>query len=421
MDKRSYMVAIPKQREDLNDPKQLMDNLAASKECKIISQEFVDGEENLVEVCGYGYKAGIKLVVEVSGVQYRAIVLPIQFEIPPMVRAQHFFRDIDIKTIEGSQVGLDVVMEFSDDPFASYHAQLKLVSALVPDAVAVLDDSAEKMLSGKWVRFAASSDVYPAPKYIYTIQAISGDEDDVWLHTHGLKRCGIPELEILNSSKQYYGEHGRIIETLASRMLEEPAQQGEPVFLARLTEDIDVVTTFIDWKDALKFMPKNILGGEEDRKEGHNEDTCVVFAYANFEDFQQHKLSHVAIYDDVLEENPLYMFTARETERMKNLAIERIDYMVKAFEDKANKIIAKIGIEVDEEFKDGDIENEHIWFEINDISGDSVTAILTQDPYYVKDMKKGSIATYGFDKITDWVVYTPNGPLTPDDVYMMDV
>lgn len=28
------------------------------------------------------------------------------------------------------------------------------------------------------------------------------DEDEVWLHTHGLARCGLPEIEILDAGKK---------------------------------------------------------------------------------------------------------------------------------------------------------------------------------------------------------------------------
>ena len=124
-------------------------------------------------------------------------------------------------------------MMFGEDALDSYHLQLKLIHAVLPDAVAVLDDSSEKILSGHWVALAAVSSVPPAPRYIYTAQAVSGEEEIVWLHTHGLNRCGISELEVLNSTKDTYNSHYNVLETMANRLLEleEPLEPEEPCLL----------------------------------------------------------------------------------------------------------------------------------------------------------------------------------------------
>ena len=114
---------------------------------------------------------------------------------------------------------------------------------MLPDALAVIDDSSEKILSGRWVALAAESEVPPAPRYLYTAQAVSGEEDCVWLHTHGLNRCGRPELEVLASTKDNYQEHYNVLETLANRILEdeEVPEFGSPYFLAS-SQSISVTT-----------------------------------------------------------------------------------------------------------------------------------------------------------------------------------
>ncbi len=422
MNRDSYMTIIPKSKEDLQSLDKLLANLEASANCKIVSREFVDGDKTIVSVGGFNYTRAMKMVIEVNGVQYKTMILPIQFEIPPMVRLQHFFRDIDMETIGGSQLGLDVIMEFGEDPFESYHAQLKIVAALIPDAVAVLDDSAQKILSGRWVQFAASSKTHPAPRYIYTIQAVNDEEnDDIWLHTHGLNRCGISELEILNSHKETYDIHGNILDTMVARLLQEPMDEGEPLFLTRTNTGHMVVVTYRNWKDSLSMYPEGVQGDAKDREDGHNEDTSCVFVYPSFDDYENKRVMPVDIYDEILKDNPIYMFTAKETERMKTLALERIEYMEKAAANKDNTIIVKLGLEIDEEFKkDADFETEHIWFEIKEVGNGKITAELTQDPYYIKGMKTGDIGTYAYDKVTDWIVFTPQGRLTPDDVYMME-
>ena len=129
----------------------------------------------------------------------------------------------------------------------------------------------------------------------------------------------------------------------------------------------------------------------------------------------------VSNFDPYLKQNPMYMFSNEETERMSRLAIERIPYIKKAFANMECTIIVKIGLPVDEKYKDSDLpEKEHIWFELKDISDDLVVAELTQEPYYVSGIKEGDVASYPVSSITDWIIFTPECRITPDDVYLLD-
>jgi hypothetical protein len=46
-------------------------------------------------------------------------------------------------------------------------------------------------------------------------------------------------------------------------------------------------------------------------------------------------------------------------------------------------------------------------------------AELTQEPYYVSGIKAGDTGTYPFSDITDWLIYTKDGNITPDDAYRL--
>lgn len=408
MKARSYMIAIPKSEQDIKDIAGMFKRLSETEGIELLSHKF---EETL------------ELELEVDGSKYDVQAAPLELEIPEMYRIQHFFPDVDIEAVENARIGLELNMEFGGDALKSYHAQLKMIHALMPEAVAVIDDSSEKILSGRWVKLAAESSVPPAPRYIYTVQAVSGEEDCVWLHSHGLNRCGLPELEILNSTKEMYQSHYNVIETLANRMLEmeEPLEPKEPLFLARMTEEIPMVVTLVEWQEAVEDYPEDMLGGKADREESHNENTCAIFVYTSYEDVEKQNYTPVCVFDEYMEANPLYMISTEETERMRKLARERLDYMLRAFSDKENKIIIKIGLEVDEEFKDEENQWEHIWFELLEPMEGKLKCRLTQEPYYVKDMHEGSEGIYSFDQITDWIIFTKERRITPDDVYLLDL
>ncbi len=408
MREKSYMVAVPSNEESIYDIKGMLERVSQVSGIKLLSHKF---------------DKSLQLKIEADQTEYEVEVNPIEFELPKMYRIQHFFPDIDIETVESSRVGLEVAMEFSGEALASYHLQLKVICALLANVAAVLDHSSEKILSGRWVALAAASSVPPAPRYIYTVQAVAGEEETcVWLHSHGLNRCGLPELEILNTTKETYQTHYSIIETMANRMLEleKPLTPKEPMFLARLAVDMPLVVTMVDWREAVALYPPQMLGGKNDRKEGHNENTCAVFAYPTQEDMEQNKYAPVSVFDSYLEGNPIYMISDRETARMKRLAAERISYLQKAFLNRENKIIVKIGLKMDAEFSEDENEREHIWFELLEILDGEIKGKLTQEPYYVKNMHEGSEGVYSFTEITDWMIYTKERRITPDDVYLLD-
>ena len=118
----------------------------------------------------------------------------------------------------------------------------------------------------------------------------------------------------------------------------------------------------------------------------------------------------------------MFYFSTEETKRMSALARERLPYMIKAFGNKENTVIAKIGLTIDKEHwsNPDKPEKEHIWFEIKDIKNDSVVGELTQEPYYVSGMKQGDTGTYPFSDITDWLIFTKENRVSPDDAYLLE-
>ena len=66
----------------------------------------------------------------------------------------------------------------------------------VPGLVAVYDDNALVVRAGKQVRSSRGSSIPPRPATLYAIHEMEG-KAGMWLHTHGLTRLGIPEIELL--------------------------------------------------------------------------------------------------------------------------------------------------------------------------------------------------------------------------------
>ena len=419
MQEDSYMIIIPKDPNLIRDPKAFFVNMKQR-------------ENIVVERAGFNEERGVEIDLKIDERPYRIWVAPTEVSIPSFVRLGHEFTEEELKAIDAVKSGLSVNMVYEGDCRVCYYDQLRLIDAMIPEKLAVLDCPSEKLLSGRWVELAARSSVMPAPRYLFTVQAISGDAEDgtdeMWLHTHGLKRCGLYELEILCSSRERCNDHYHILESLAYRMIEAdpetPVKPGDAVFVAQLDEDTFLVVTAVDWKEALELYPEATIGTPEDRgdDEVHTEDTCVVMAYASPDDEKARKYTKVQAYDELLQGNPMFLVSTPETQRMRMLARERMGFLVKALENSENTVLAKIGLVTDQKYWGNELEEdqrEHIWFEVKEASGDKLTAMLTQEPYYVSSMKEGDEGTYSFDDVTDWLVLTKQRRISPDDAYLL--
>lgn len=376
-----------------------------------------------------------KLVILYDGVEYKVGFYLGDFYTEEMYQWQlQYFTEEEKEQILNVKKALNVYMKFEGNPKKCYHLQLKLIYAMIPEMVALCDESAERMLNKKWVELAVKSNVLPAPISLYTVQAVY-DENEVWLHTHGLCRCNIHEIEILGSNKDDSRTHYDLISNYACRLLDEKNptledegnQNGEEtIHLGVFYDDEPIVATSKKWINALKYYPKDILGGIEDRKDSHNSKTNILFFYGSEEDFNKNYLRKPSEFTEKLENNPIFYLSNEETARMSSLARERFSYVERMLREKQNGkdigIIIKLGLETIDEDGNLDSENrEHIWFEALSMEGDSFKARLTQEPYNIPNLHEGDEGTYSIDYVSDWMIHTENGVISPETVYLLDL
>lgn len=376
-----------------------------------------------------------KLVISYDGMDFEVGFYIGDFYTEEMYQWQlQYFTEEEKEQILKANKALNVYMKFNGNPKKCYHLQLKLVYAMIPEMVALCDESAERMLNKKWVELAVKSNVLPAPISLYTVQAVY-DENEVWLHTHGLCRCNIHEIEILGSNKDDSRTHYDLISNYACRLLDEKNptledegnQNGEEtIHLGVFYDDEPIVATSKKWINALKYYPKDILGGIEDRKDSHNSKTNILFFYGSEEDFNKNYLRKPSEFTEKLENNPIFYLSNEETARMSSLARERFSYVERMLREKQNGkdigIIIKLGLETIDEDGNLDSENrEHIWFEALSMEGDSFKARLTQEPYNIPNLHEGDEGTYSIDYVSDWRIHTENGVVSPETVYLLDL
>ena len=402
----SYMAIIPE------DGKLVLDDRLFDRVANIEGVE-LKAKINLTE------KEPGTIIVKYLDEEYEIGFYPSNFELPEMyLRGPYYFSNEEVENLKNANTALTIFMKFGKDARKSYQLQLKIACSIVPNMIGLMDESAEKMVPVKLVKMLAESKVEPAPSELYTVQAIRGENNEVWLHTHGLCRCGLTELEILQSDVENYNNHYNLISTFATYTIDQQDSfdpRSESVYIGLLSNNQPVVVTCKSWVDAFKEYDNLDLGGIKDRQDGHNSKTSVIFLYKSDEDEKNKVVTKVSEFNDKWGDNPVFFISTSETNRMKALARERFDIVKDQFENKENQIIIKIGLPVNPE----EGEYEHIWFELLEFNGDKFKAKLTQEPYNVPTMHTGDIGEYTINDVTDWLIYTPKFSINPGNCYVL--
>lgn len=408
-EEKSYMMAIPKDKS-VNLLDGIFDRVAAIEGVTLKAKSLPTGEQ-----------PG-KIVFEYDGEEYTAGFFVGDFQWSEMLGMQNFyFSEDEINQLKAADKGLTIFMEFHEDCKKSFHVQLKLAVAMVPGLLGIMDESAEKMISAKWAVMAAESAVTPGPEDIYIVQAVSDKKGEVWLHTHGLCRCRLTELEILQSDRENYNNHYHLISTFASQLMDknEPFVPGKSSkYIGMLSNGQPIVVTCVSWTEGIKEYKKLLLGGANDRQSGHNSRTSPVFVYQSEEDENAGKLSKVSVYNSMWGDNPMFFISNAETDRMQALARERFHFVREHGLKTGNKAIIKIGLVRDDDEGDSN-EREHIWFELIAFEGDKFRAKLLQEPYAVAGMHEGDEGVYTVEDVTDWMIYTPEYSVKPSAAYLL--
>ncbi len=403
----SYMIVVP-MSEETNLMGQVRDRIAAVRGIDIIDFREPSGESPAMMKIRYNGETYPVAYVEEPFTLENLAVMKKQ----PLSQAEE-------TAAQSAGKALKLMMNFHGDPQQCYHLHIKLCAAAVAEAAIVMDESAEKILSGRWVKMTAASEVEPSADSLFTVQGVS-DGNEVWLHTHGLIRFGLRELEVLCSDNENAEHHFEIINALAKRMISgDEGDIAEGVYyLGLIGDEIPVVVTAVPWTEGLQEYSHGCMGGASDRENGHNSKTSLVFAYKGPQDQEKHILSKVTIYDEVWEDHAMFFISTRETQRMSRLARERFDY-VRPFVGKPDcQVVLKLALKALNE-EEGDMQVEHIWFELVGFEGNGFRARLTQNPYYIDYMHAGDEAVYTVEDITDWVIQTPESQYVPDNVYLL--
>lgn len=310
---------------------------------------------------------------------------------------------------ENARYALSVEGRLEEPPLRSLRDQLALALELGGESCpAVWDEGSLRLWPASALRRLLGSKAGLGIHELASLHAIGGESAAAWIHTHGLARAGLPELDALQVPRSAQGPVGELLQATASLLLEHgtPAT-GKPFPVG---ESMDVVLLGLD--DALARVPKDAPGGRGARDDEHREGSRVVVAPASARQGGSPSLEPLA---EAARKGPFFRSVAA-TERMRVLARERWGEFVRLFHQNHRKpgfvFLAKLGYEPDG--KVGEASREHLWFRVQAIEDDRIEGLLESTPVAVSSLERGTSRKHDLERLSEWVVVTPAGRLFPD-------
>ncbi|MCP4870537.1 MAG: DUF4026 domain-containing protein [Proteobacteria bacterium] len=329
----------------------------------------------------------------------------------------------DVARAREASVAIAVECDMSDvsDPLRALHRQVQVLHALAPEAVVILDVAACAFRSGHWMWEVASCPIPPAPDALYTIHAIYDPDRPnagAWLHTHGLRRCGLPEIEALDVPRDEAGSMGTLLNHVAPLLLERGVPEPEEPF--EIGHEMSVL--WLPWEEGLDHLPNSVEGGRGDREDLHGLPTCMLFHPDQQGMFWKRRYRRPSTIIERMSEHPVFWVTNAETARMGALARHRwprYEKLLQRFGDSEDwRFVAKLGFLCAD--PEDSQDREHIWFHVHGSDGETLEGTLLNQPYRLPGMTQGDRGRHSIELLSDWTIYSEHGAVGPDVIVRLE-
>ncbi|MDO5560499.1 MAG: DUF4026 domain-containing protein [Oscillospiraceae bacterium] len=396
----SYIMAVPMNDLDVDSPELVYDRIKANEEFDLKEISFDD--KNQCPMLTITYE-NTDYVVDVN-------IEPLNIR-PDFILCYPLSEE-SVKRLKQAKLAITTSVTF-DDPVKSYHFQIKLIHCILPDKAAVIDLNTERIFSPEWISFAANLPVSPGPAYLFSVNVVP-QQNSVWIHTHGLNRCGFVELEILDVPLSKVNLCASVLSIIASKAISENnlSNEEEPFEIAKIHDGQPFQIAWKPYKKALEDYTSDIPGADATRTPEHNYMNAAVYYYNN----DTSSLVKITQVEDIDLDKAFIKITDDETNRMCTLAQGTIPSLKKACALENASALVKIKLETAE---DAAVNNEHIWADVDKITDDSVYCSLIQNSLYAQDISENDKIKTDLRNITDWVVKINDNRVTPDSAFLI--
>jgi hypothetical protein len=293
----------------------------------------------------------------------------------------------------------------SPKPVEAYLEQIRMAeAACVPGFPALYDDNAARLRSGADVRALTASVAPPRADELYCVHVVEGRRG-AWVHSHGLSRLGIPELELWGVDVSDVDAAEDLVRAVvdAWRAGTEP-DENETI---RLAPDAAVRLRPVD--AGLARAPADLVAARREHApdEGdvdHDGPRRVIFA-ADRDETPVELFDRAAI-------GAAYFKASSEADRRSRLATERFGVFGQLF-----AMRRKDGWRFQTQIAcDGGPGGgrEHLWFEALELRPGFVRGARLSEPSNAAVKAASNDGWFPLSRMSDWLVISPDGAFGPE-------
>lgn len=357
-----------------------------------------------VKILGCRYGDGENLKFHYYSLEYEGKIYEfairiyhnIKYEIEAMLAKIQYLNENDREFLNSVDRGIEVLIFFDEDIDRSYKLQFKILDTIFPDYRMVADMSSIYIFNKYWVKGFIKDKIELEQKYRYNIHVTKDEFDQIWVHSHGLLRLGLRDIQIcgdIENLKKYYIILNKAIEKLLSQDIYSYNQE-EKIF-EFMGNDFTLCET-----------------GEQDRLSNNQEDSYLDVKkyiddnrYCDLDEIDlSYSMNHINLNEISLYNSANYI-DIDETNKLREEALKYF-WVFEKYYRKYNGLI-KCAIPYDLDYDNLDLEEaECMWFKNIKINEDGdFEGELINDPIFILDVEKGDILTIPKKGLIDWNLY----------------
>jgi hypothetical protein len=249
---------------------------------------------------------------------------------------------------------------------------------------------------------------------LHAVHAEGRSEQVNWLHSHGLAELGAFDFDILLPGEDILTRATDGLRALAFAIVEGAVGPSTSRFvLARPGGEVRLVPVeeFNRKAPAAQRALRDADGPEHNPPRGSPR-SVVCDPATRVGGLLGASVRFSRFLSGPIPEGVVFVFTTAATELMADRARRTIDIfgsLLVEFADLGLPCLAKIGFAIAE----GGGGQEHIWFHVHAIRGDGIDGTCLNEPFDVPGLHEGQRGTHSARNLTDWLILTPLGQITP--------